>query len=424
MKSMHDLGVGQAREATSHTTILLPVGFNPTDHLPAGLWKFKDEIRLVVNWIATKSAMLYRHNNWIPLHHDQAIRLVGNNRRWSKLKPALLGCGVLECDGKWKRGEKSLWYRLQRPWCDANLVPYTVSEELADRLRCVEDIRSAHADWEPIHHHLEDWLHHVRIDEPAATRWTCRSSSPRQRRALKMVSIIQAGDPRMSVSQYGRVFSVVTQTPSRLRQYLRVDDQPLIEQDISSCQPLLLGMHCMHQLLSDITTGEQATRSSFYMGCNSAPISTHEEAPADLKEYIQTCENGEFYEELADVLGLPCKPGRDRKAVKREWYRLAYGQHNPDRRWEACIRRWPTIASAIEALKTDDHRNAARAMQKTESQIMIAGAANQIRQLHQDVPIVTVHDSVLTTAAMAGDVRGIILSNWERYGGKPKINCA
>ena len=415
---------GQVQRATLRTTIWLPEGFDPTDCLPAGLWKLKNEARLIVQWVATRMAMSYRPNRWIPLHHEHGIRLSGNKARWDKLKPALIKCGALECDGEWRRGKKSLWYRLQQPWCDSKLVPHTIGDELADRLRYSDDAMSGRDGWEPVHHHLEDSLSRLNVDESAARKWTNRLSSPRQRHAQMMVNLVQAGNPRMSLSRFGRVFSVVTQTPSRIRKCIRVGDQALVEQDISACQPLLLGLHCMHSFSACIDQGRERTGSSFYMMSDSAPISTHASIPADLKDYIRACENGDFYEELATVLKMRCSNQAERNAVKREWCRIAYGKPNPGPKWDACILRWPTVAWALTEIKSTDHKNAARLLQKAESQIMIAGVADQMREQHADAPVVTVHDSVLTTEAMAGEIRDIILQNWGHYGGKPKIKSA
>ena len=91
--------------------------------------------------------------------------------------------------------------------------------------------------------------------------------------------------------------------------------------------------------------------------------------PTDLRDYIQSCERGLFYEAVADVMGTACGCPSERSTVKQTWCRLVYGQtYDDDPRWSACCQRWPTVGVTLALIKSSDYRNAARLLQGFESQ--------------------------------------------------------
>jgi hypothetical protein len=229
----------------------------------------------------------------------------------------------------------------------------------------------------------------------------------------------------MSVSQYGRVYSVVTQTPARIRRCLRVDDQTLVEQDISACQPLLLGMLSMQSFIGPGISVRERTGSSFHMMCVSAPISNHALAPRDLKDYVSTCENGEFYPALADTLEMKCGSNAERNAVKRKWCQLTYGAtQESDPKWRAYADRFPAVANATQKLKAHDYRVAARTLQGIEADLMIHQVAQDIFLTRESSCILSVHDSILSVQDDADYVRDTIANKWGQYGATPRINSA
>ena len=119
--------------------------------------------------------------------------------------------------------------------------------------------------------------------------------------------------------------------------------------------------------------------------------------PDDLQDYIDTCERGAFYGEVADTWGLPNQSPRERNEVKRLVFRrILFGRVRRGRRhWEAFRHRWPTVATALELIKRNDHGTSARACQRIESRLMIEGVVERFRCYHPTTFIQTIHDSLL-----------------------------
>ncbi len=90
-------------------------------------------------------------------------------------------------------------------------------------------------------------------------------------------------------------------------------------------------------------------------------------------------------------------------------------------RWKRYSDRWPTLAGFLEDLRAQGHREVARFLQCLESDLMIRGVAEHLREHCPEIPIVTIHDSIFTTEANVAAVQRVILETWRSIGGKPKL---
>lgn len=143
--------------------------------------------------------------------------------------------------------------------------------------------------------------------------------------------------------------------------------------------------------------------------------------PADLLDYLDTCERGGFYQAIAEIWGLPCESPREQNEIKRLVFRLIlFGRVRPgDRRWRAFKQRWPSVANPLELIKEDDHGTTARACQRIESHIMIGGVVGWFQHHHPYTPIQTIHDAVLVVQDATEIAREAILSEFAGLGMTP-----
>lgn len=419
------------------TTIVQPVGFYPQDLRP--VCRDSEAVRVIVHKLIVGS--VNRKDRWVPLAFEDMASLVGE-RTWKRLKKAVIGSHVAECDEVYEIGSRSMRYRLLAPWCDAGHEQYVLRDaDLARRLTVLESRDSGRDRWEPVHASLEDRLRALRVDEGPIRRLICRLDSRRQCRAKLSVELIQSGDPRMKLSQYGRVYSAATGCPRRIRPAFQIDGQSLVEMDVSSAQPYILGLFIKQHLYNhrppETNQGskqESQGRSSsqgqrgFQSGQGGLSIYMSDvftpsvQTTTDLLDYLDACESGTFYEEFAEALRMRCGTPAERKRVKRSWCYMTFGVHRPDSlRWNRYAARWPTPAEFLEKLKASDHCEAARFLQRLESDLMIRGVADHVRLHYPAIPIVTIHDGVLTTEANVEKLRQIILETWGSIHGKPKI---
>ena len=396
----------------------LPVGWHPHDCLPARLWKHTSAVRVVADRITR--ANVNRRDGWASWRHRDASLIVGSNRAWDGLRLALID-GVVENDPHYVIGREAMRYRLAGNWRDRPVEPIIIRDrELVERFARLRQRERRH--WRPVHRWLEDNIRGASVDDARARRWICRPGSQRQRRADLALGCIRESEPGMSIDRFGRVHSAVSRMPSRLRPSLLLGGSPTLELDVSSAQPLLLSLLCMHRLSGTALTGEGSRGFLPHKWCKTAPISTHAYMPGDLREYMDICSSGVYYKVLAETVGMSYGTVAAQRRVKRLSCKILFGWDRPhDPRWQAFRERWPTVQATLDWLKVRDYRNAAHVLQRAESDLMIGGVADGLRRSHPDVPLLTVHDSVIVPVETVDVARAAIGTEWCVVGLEPKV---
>ena len=350
----------------------------------------------------------------------------------------LLERGLLECDESYQVGEKSKWYRLGPAlWRHKPSRTVIRDSRSVGRIKKLEAVQNNRDLWEPAHHHIAGWLQKTTVDEKQVAPWIrqrCRSI--KQHVTALRVEVIQGGRATPKVDPYGRVHGAVVNLRSAARPALRINGKPLAEIDVSNAQPLLLGYVVAKVVANDWTVqqvihqGEKASAGRRFSGyyklspSNSeeedqqsnreqsntrsgestticvpilhlSPISA--ELPADLDNYLSDCQHGNFYQSLGEAWGLPCDPGKAKNRIKRLTFKyILFGRSRPYKcYWKAVRGRWPTVSRVIEEIKSEDHGTVARACQRIEASLIIGGVVERFRLDYPDVPIQTIHDSVL-----------------------------
>jgi hypothetical protein len=75
----------------------------------------------------------------------------------------------------------------------------------------------------------------------------------------------------------------------------------------------------------------------------------------------------------------------------------------------------------LEEIKQNDHGTSARACQRIESRLMIDGVVERFRLQYPDLPILTIHDSVLVVRDAVEIARAAILAEFAGIGLRPSI---
>ncbi len=163
--------------------------------------------------------------------------------------------------------------------------------------------------------------------------------------------------------EFGHLHSIVTRTPRVLRDAFRIWGEPLVDIDVSNCQPLLLGLLARAAWWRRIRAAEKTRETT-----ERRREEREEEAEptgrvlssilrTDLDECVQTpdligyidiCRFGGFYQAMSGILEMPCSSPSELARVKVESMRLIFGRHRPSlRSWMRFSDRWPTVASHL-----------------------------------------------------------------------------
>jgi hypothetical protein len=262
--------------------------------------------------------------------------------------------------------------------------------------------------------------------------------------AERVVAVIERGGDygrSASVCEFGhRLHSIVTRTPRVLRDAFRIWGEPLVDIDVSNCQPLLLGLLARaawwRRIRASEKTRETTERRREEREEEAEPtgrvlssilrtdLDECVQTP-DLIDYIDICRFGGFYQAMAGILEMPCFSRSELARVKVESMRLIFGRHRPSlRSWMRFSDRWPTVASHLAELKRDGHRNASRVLQRAESSLMIEGVVGELMERQPDLPVLSIHDGLLVPASGVDSVAETVNRVWGLAGAVPHLKTS
>lgn len=209
-----------------------------------------------------------------------------------------------------------------------------------------------------------------------------------------MLHMINRGDFNVNTWSTGRVGNEFCSVERVNRQYLRLDGKPLIEIDITNCQPLLATILFKRYFVNV-------------------------ELPSDLLKMIETCENGMFYEDIMDFLQVSIS---DREDFKQKFFELFFAPNygNESKLLKGFKTLYPEVYVALHEIKSVYYKQFARDLQGIESTIIF----NVYQQLmDKNISALTIHDSiVVATDEHAGEVIKLLTQEFaDHYNLTPKL---
>lgn len=402
----------------------------------------------------------------------------------TKLRDAMLDIGLIECDGDFVIGKKSLGYRLGHEFLNRPTLRISCRDELlAGRIKEIK--RSEYKSYTKVHRYLLCWLKRVQVDLDgafamlAATPFPDRDSFTGEqvkeitKQALRCIKDREFG---LIPCHYGRIHTNVTRLLAEAREFLHVDGEPLVNIDIANSQPLFLGMVVskLLGLLSPVPPSSSVCIPVHpcYSSSHSSPVSCYEPPPSplpippsytmssegpseaqaqaqqggydelkvskhaylftaatnddvpsegwDVAEYFSLCERGHLYEELMHRLGWA---GSRADFKAKEWFRFLYGRNHEDTPLIDLFRTdFPTMWEFIRShKKAHGYKELSRQMQRDESKLMIENICGRLMSEHPEAPVVTIHDSIMTTSGHVDAVMRVMREEFRRIGANPTL---
>jgi hypothetical protein len=391
---------------------------------------------MFINRLITRRASWKDEKVRIPQRYG--IRMM-DRRKWDRVRPALINGGVVQCDGIYsykKPGqERAMAYWLTPEYANRRVVQVQLSDQrLIANLAEIEARSRAY--WLPIHVHLADMLNLITIDREAALRKANRIRNPKKRIfAINAIERIAAGDIRLRVSlNTGRVFSSLTWLPRGFRQFLRLAGLPLCGFDICAAQPYLQGLHAAGLPIQSAPKHAPAKRRNAEQAGGRRGSNTEEYQirgapmhaklawdgiPDDVLRHLHACEDGSYYTDFACAIRAPDRDPLPKHRAKKAWLTFTFARHRPEGAWwNRFSAAYPNVASFQADIKT--RYSIAAVLQRSESNVIINGVCEQIRLAHPNIPIVSIHDCVMTTPEHEQTILDINNEIWARFNAHPR----
>jgi hypothetical protein len=401
-------------------------------------------------------------DGYVALKTEYLRRVIGQ-KVLPLVRQQLADARVIEWDRTYQEGTRSMRYRLRPEFRETRMIrcdDSTLTRRL-NRLHARDEVRLL-----PVHRWLRERLQSLQLDvnrgHSIVDGMVPDEDSPltvRQYRHLITEQLthlqdqIAGGTPELTCDKYGRVHTAITRLPRRLRCCLTVDGQLLQGIDLANSQPLFLGV-VANRYFSDRhvrsslrdwspslgrrpgagtppggppVTMVKKSQVLYSQGCYNSRLNTvlrQQLSGADsmarsssLDEYLNDCQEGALYERLMD-------PGQDRGRLKRSLFAdVFFGRDNyPSPLHERFHQMYPAIGFMLGELKASEYRRPSWLMQHEESKLFIGRICDRVRKEQPDIPLVTIHDSLLTTEAHLEYVTTVARSVFERLGVRPTFH--
>lgn len=332
----------------------------------------------------------------VPLYSKILQKMMG--RDYAKVISGLVAHKIVE-RGAYRNGKHSRLYRLtDRYAADTHRRVEVTGKVLCRKIAAHRE--GERAGWLPVHHHLHAWLRGttLNISDKMYNKYA------RQKLAIDM---IRNGDLRLEVDKYQRVHTNVTNLKRSLRKYLALDGAKLVELDICNSQPLMLAVLLLDYYNNSeefLVATSPALKSISEEVKNLPPplpplcsaLSEQHALPEDVNRYIGLCERGQIYHYLDQNLvhNSTTLTGLKRRVLSRILYCKNVDQDNDLSTQFAAL--FPHVSAFVRYLKRSDYRHLPQQLQRVEAGLVIHGVCTRLMHEHPHVPVLTVHDSVLT----------------------------
>jgi hypothetical protein len=344
-----------------------------------------------------------------------ALKQVLPKRDYRRIMEGLIDAGILEEDPSYRTGDASRkgysrGYRIApryryRPFRAVWLNHPELVRKLARRRQRAEDSKLA-----PIHRYLREMVGRLEV-------------APEFPSTSLALTAISDKESWFSVCRQGRVYTALTSVRRVDRRFLGFDGQSLAQVDVVNSQALFIALAAKGADRHPITAELKAYNQWLQARPNSAtyktlpPISSyHTVRPTtattatatypsyvgtyssnrpndDTDEFFHLCVEGKIYSRLMDLTGLA------REAAKQRFFAVMYGKprNSNTKVGRAFKTAFPTTWAAICRLKGQDHGGLARWMQTVESYTVIWRVGHRVMHELPDAPLLTIHDSLVTT---------------------------
>jgi hypothetical protein len=369
--------------------------------------------------------------NFVQLGYIHAERYIPR-RHLKRIRNGL--SDIIECDGVFSYrkpgGKKCLGYRFREgvTECDfARIDGCSRRFQTAINARLTPQVRTGDLPLE-VHKKLSRCLLNANLDTENARSILPGLPPAKMFAAEWQIRNWQNGQHFMTCGTTGRLYSSAASTKRDLRRFLTLDGEPVVEIDVSCCQPLLLGSLAQNSV-----------------------------SEVELGRYKELTEQGLLYEFLADLLSAPraevklacvkflcgaafdLKCYRDPKAHSNPEYQRAcdvldtlndcFKCHFPGLwRYLRDQKTDPTNWSKVNTAKrrrlgksTQPYAVVSHDLQRLESQIVIEDCCSRMFERKPDITVLTLHDALLVPISQGDFASEVLSMSFGKRGLKPQL---
>lgn len=317
----------------------------------------------------------------------------------------LIEHNIIECDGIAIVGQKAYGYRITEEYMAQRWKYIVVTDtELVGKITRIAEMKLNLAfESSDGYRTAAYWSNKITINKRNALFYI---NNPRNNLSTHQMqqakSSILALTESVFFQTYGktsRLYTNLNCIKGTLRQFITINDMELHGVDITSSQPLFLGV-----LLKNNSNIEAS----------------------EYKKYMDVVSGGTFYEHLAEAASLDID--LNNKTERSQFKKKVFAGCLYDKT-RLCLSEWelifqlsfPTILAECRRIKEKDHTTLAQQLQRMEASFIFECVRIGAEVLGDNTPITTIHDEIVSTKGSIGTIETIVRSEFSKMGIQPKI---
>lgn len=408
-------------------------GFEPSDY-PGVIAENPEEAIWFISSIYIYGFKSFEDDDYISLHSDLLAMVLGSGGLVKKMREALIENKLINCNGRYEVGRKSLGYRLGAVLADTTFRKYVPTRTAARRIaKFRAECNRDKGNFTPAHDYAKEFVKDIKIrgDYERDIPHLVKTDDGDKRRARVNLCINQLTDIEnenlgCSVCEYGRLHTPFSRLVKEGRAYIDFGHgKPNVEIDIRNSQIYFLSLVIAHEVAPQIIPSpheiyinrkdnrERDRERNIY-----TLMSEEMYLPDDFINFIQDCCAGQIYERILEVLGKT-----DRDKIKKAVITFFYGPTcYQSKVGDALIQLYPFVMEQVVRLKErHGYEYIARTLQRYESNIIYGGIVNSLKEFHKGLRFLTIHDSFMCEADNLETLKGVIVDIFRSLPWQPEF---
>ncbi len=430
-------------KAESPGYIYAPVDFEPSKY-PGPIADHPDAARWLLNSIYFNRLLRnFSEDDPVNLNAKLLGLVMGDINKVRPVREALEERRLISCDHSYVKGHKSFSFTLGPALKGVGWERYrSGSKAFNNRVNSFKEyVRNPTGFDVAVHDHLEKWARLVEISPDLDFNRLDFPEEAKEQLAIHQVEMIRDRYIRLTVCPYGRFHSNYSGLCREIRPYLKINGFHLAEIDIVNSQPYFLSLILIQEFIHSQSLPNSPNQSYFTSitslshSSSSSPkergTTTHPydsvtkglgdalEIPEDLMNLLKTCSEGKFYEDFAN------RSHWTREKVKRKIFQVIFGTTSLMEKSPIGLtfkQLYPTAYDLIVRLKKGKgYEWIGRELQRRESRSIINGVCERLREDHPEIPVVTVHDSLMVPDEDIPIVQAILHDHFSQFALPPSF---
>ena len=263
-----------------------------------------------------------------------------------------------------------------------------------------------------------------------------RSSALKEQQINNIIQKINKSNHFARIDKNNRLYTIFSSMPEPLRYFLKYNGETLVAVDISNSQPF----HFCYLFNKEFWSAQPTACSliSIHPGLYEHFSKKDQlggilkmirqcKNKTDVSTYLKATKEGSFYESLVNQYGAHYTSLNSKEKAKTEFVtylnfdirKKTSGRYGAYRQFE---QDYPNVVELMELIKKYNHTDMSTILQRLEAKLFLIITGREFSRQYPDVPIFTIHDTIITIQSHTDKLENIIKTSYERnLGFCPKV---